>query len=143
MLIYAFCNLIGALKLESSFVASDKNVTQNTRPSLYTYVKVAMRLPWKYTSTDCTVHDSVCKNSFSEISLCMLEFSILVKMLHNIFGHNTDYACVVSFAAYLPATVLHDSLKAKLLVKLMWSSETVPQDAHTKFILVLRLLVNI
>ena len=58
----------------------------------------------------------------------MLEFSILVKMLH-IFGHNTDYACVVSFAACLPATVLHDSLRAKLLVKLMWSSESVPQDA--------------
>ena len=27
---------------------------------------------------------------FSENSLCTLEFSILVKMLHNIFGHNTD-----------------------------------------------------
>ena len=34
------------------------------------------------------VHDSVCKNSFL---LKELEFSILVKMLHNVYGHNTDY----------------------------------------------------
>ena len=27
---------------------------------------------------------------FSESSLCVLEFSVLVKMLYNIFGHNTD-----------------------------------------------------
>ena len=44
MLTYAFCNLIEALKFVSSFISSDKNVTQNTRPSLYTYVKIAMRL---------------------------------------------------------------------------------------------------
>ena len=47
-----------------------------------------MRLLWEYTSIDCTVHNSVCKTVYSENSL---EFSILVKMLHNIFGHNTDY----------------------------------------------------
>ena len=51
---------------------------------------------------------------FSENCLCILEFSILVKMLHNIFGHNTDYACdFVLFCACLPATVLHDLLKAR------------------------------
>ena len=74
---------------------------------------MAMRLLWEYTSTDCTVHDSVCK-SYSENSL---EFSILVKMLH-IFGHNTDYVIYsgVCFAACLPATVLHDLLRDKFLV---------------------------
>ena len=37
----------------------------------------------------------------------MLEFSILVKTLHKIFGHNTDYVVflVFCFAACLPATV--------------------------------------
>ena len=38
---------------------------------------------------------------FSENSLRTLKFSILVKMLHNIFGHNIDYViffwCFVSF----------------------------------------------
>ena len=39
------------------------------------------------------------------------------------------------------ATVLHDLLRDKFLAVsyIMWSSETVPQDAHTKFVLVLRL----
>ena len=54
------------------------------------------------------------KAVFSENSLCMLEFSILIKMLHNIFGHNTDYV-VFCFAACLPATVLHDVLRDKFL----------------------------
>ena len=47
-----------------------------------------------------------------------LKFSILVKMLHNIFGHNTDYVIYsgVCFAACLPATVLHDLLNDKFLV---------------------------
>ena len=55
---------------------------------------------------------------FSENDLCTLEFSILVKMLHNIFGHNTDYEiCLVfCFAACLTATILHDSLRDKFLV---------------------------
>ena len=100
-----------------------------------------MRLLWEYTSTDCTVHDSVCKSS--ENSLCMLEFSILIKMLHKIFGHNTDYVfffLVFCFAAWLPSTVLHDLLRDKFLVSyIMQSSETVPQDAPTKFVLVFRL----
>ena len=47
----------------------------------------------------------------------MLEFSILVKMFHNIFGHNTDYVIYsgVCFAACLPVTVLHDLLRDKFL----------------------------
>ena len=49
---------------------------------------MAMQLLWEYTSTDCTEHDSVCKAVYSEN---ILEFSILVKMLHNIFGYSTDY----------------------------------------------------
>ena len=54
---------------------------------------------------------------FSENSPCMLEFSILVKMLHNFFGHNTNYviSLVFCFAACLPATVLHDLLRDKFL----------------------------
>ena len=44
-----------------------------------------MRLLWEYTSTDWTVHDS------AENGQCMLQFSILVKMLHNIFEHNNGY----------------------------------------------------
>ena len=47
-----------------------------------------------------------------------LEFSILVKMLHNIVGHNTDYVIYsgVCFAACLPATDLHDLLRDNFLV---------------------------
>ena len=54
------------------------------------------------------------KAVYSENSL---EFSILVKMLHNI-GHNRDYVIYsgVCFAACLPATVLHDLLRDKFLV---------------------------
>ena len=54
---------------------------------------------------------------FSENSVCTLEFSILVKMLH-IFGHNTDSVIFsgVCFAACLPATVFHDLLRDKFLV---------------------------
>ena len=75
---------------------------------------MAMRLLWEYTSTDCTVHDSVCKTVYSENSL---KFSILVKMLH-IFRHNTDYVIYsgVCSAACLSATVLHDLLRDKFLV---------------------------
>ena len=66
-------------------------------------------------------------NTLQQIALCMiqfakavysensLKFSILVKMLHNIFGHNTDI-CGVCFAACLPATVLHDLMRDKFLV---------------------------
>ena len=38
------------------------------------------------------------------------KFSILIKMLHNIFGHDTVYVIYsgVCFAACLPATDLHD-----------------------------------
>ena len=56
---------------------------------------------------------------FSENGLCMLQFSILVKNLPNIFGHNTDYVILSSvlFAACLPATVLHNSLRAKFLAQ--------------------------
>ena len=66
--------------------------------------------------------------------------SVLIKTLHKIFGHNTDCDFLVfCFAAWLPATALHDLLRDKFLVSyIMRSSETVPQDAHTKFILVLR-----
>ena len=55
------------------------------------------------------------KAVYSENSL---EFSILVKMLHNIFRHNTDYVIYsgVCFAACLPATVLHDLMRDKFLV---------------------------
>ena len=55
------------------------------------------------------------KAVYSENSL---EFSILVKMLHNIFGHNLDYVIYscVCFAACLPATVLHDLLHAFFLL---------------------------
>ena len=55
------------------------------------------------------------KAVYSENSL---KFSILVKMLHNIFKHKTDYVIYsgVCFAACLPATVLHDLLRDKFLV---------------------------
>ena len=55
------------------------------------------------------------KAVYSENSL---KLSILVKMLHNIFRHNTDYVIYsgVCFAACLPATVLHDLLRDKFLV---------------------------
>ena len=55
------------------------------------------------------------KAVYSENSL---EFSILVKMLHNIFEYNTDYVIVpgVCFVACIPATVLHDLLRDKFLV---------------------------
>ena len=64
------------------------------------------------------MHDSVSKSGFPENSLYMLEFSILVKMLHDILGHNTDYVIflVFCFAACLPATVLNDLLRVKFLV---------------------------
>ena len=90
-----------------------------------------MRLLWEYTSTDCTVGDSVCNRSFLRkwsMYTCMLQFSILIKR------HNTDYECAcVCFAACLPATVLHDSLRAgtnftdnleykNILDHIMWSS---------------------
>ena len=55
------------------------------------------------------------KAVFSENSLYMLEFSILIKMLHNVFGHNTDFFWCLVFAACLPATVLHDLLRDKFL----------------------------
>ena len=71
-------------------------------------------------------------NTLQQIALCMiqfakavysensLKFSILVKMLHNIFRHNTDYVIYsgVCFAACLPATVLHDLLRDKFLLKI-------------------------
>ena len=70
-------------------------------------------------------------STLRQIALCMiqfekavysensLEFSILVKMLHNIFGHYTDYVIYsgVCFAACLSATVLHDLLRNKYLIK--------------------------
>jgi len=77
---------------------------------------------------------------FSENDLCTLEFSILVKMLHNIFGHNTDYEiCLVfCFAACLTATILHERLAEGQVSGIMWSSEPTPRCSH-KFVLVLRL----
>ena len=57
---------------------------------------------------------------FSENGLCMLQFSILVK---NIAKHLwtqyrlCDLSIVFCFAACLPATVLHDSLRAKFLAQ--------------------------
>ena len=53
--------------------------------------------------------------------------------------HRMCFNLVFCFAACLPATVLHDVLRVKFLVSIMWSSETVPQDAHTKS----RLVANI
>ena len=54
------------------------------------------------------------KAVYSEDSL---EFSILVKILYNIFGHNTDVIYSgVCFATCLPATVLHYLLKDKFPV---------------------------
>ena len=69
-------------------------------------------------------------STLRQIALCMiqfakavysensLEFSILVKMLYNIFRHNTDYVIYsgVCFAACLPATVLYDLMRDKFLV---------------------------
>ena len=62
--------------------------------------RMAMRLLWEYTSTDCTEHGSVCKSCYSEISL---ELSILVKMFAQHFGHNIDnviYSGVCSLLVY-------------------------------------------
>ena len=74
---------------------------------------MAMRLLWEYTSTLCMIQFA--KAVYSENSP---KFSILVKMLHNIFGHNTDYVIYsgVCFAPCLPATVLHDLMRDKFLV---------------------------
>ena len=62
------------------------------------------------------VHDSVCKST--------LEFSIFVKMLHNIFGHSIDIVILsgVLFCCKPSSTVLLNSLRDK---SLMWSSKTV------------------
>ena len=51
------------------------------------------------------------KAVFSENSLCMPEFSIPVKMLHKIFGHNTDCVLLHGFQQ----TVLHDLVRDKFL----------------------------
>ena len=59
-------------------------------------------------------------STLRQIALCMIQFAkaVLVKMLHNIFGHNTDYVIYssVCFAACLPATDLHDLLRDKFLL---------------------------
>ena len=60
--------------------------------------------------------------------------ALLLKMLHNIFGCNTDYVIlsgVLFFAACLPATVLHDLLYLQVS-DIMWSSETVPPRCSHK-----------
>ena len=54
---------ISALKFESGSVPNDKNVTQNTRPSLYTYVKVWAR---DYSQTCYTV-PGLCIQTVSSI----------------------------------------------------------------------------
>ena len=76
-------------------------------------------------------------------SLCILEFSILVKMLHIIFGHNTDYYVIFSGVLFcqMPSSNCF-ALFAEGQVSsmhIMRSSETVPQEAHRKFVIVLRL----
>ena len=80
-----------------------------------TFESMAMRLLWEYTLTDCMSMIQFAKVVYSENSL---EFSILIKMLHNIFGHNTDYVIYsgVCFVACLPATVFHDLLRDKFLL---------------------------
>ena len=116
---YAFCNLIGALKFESSTIQMTK-MSLRTPDPLYTHT---WRLQWDYFGSTLW-QNALCmiqfaRAVFSENSLCILEFSILVKMLHNIFGHNTDYAC--DFVWYIvwcmpSSNCLHDLLKAKFLV---------------------------
>ena len=74
-----------------------------------------MRLLSEYSRQIALSMIQFAKAVYSENSL---EFSILVKMLHNIFRHNTDNVIYsgVCFAACLLATVLHDLLKDKFLV---------------------------
>jgi len=136
-----FCNQIGTLKVKSGSVPSDKNVTQNTRPSLYTYVKVAMRLLWPTLQLTALCMIQFAKAVFSENDLCMPEFSILVKRLHNNLDTiQTMWFCLVfCFAACLPATVLFVWLAEGQVSGIMWSSETVPKDAHTKFVPALKI----
>ena len=65
------------------------------------------------------------------IYICTLEFSIFVEVLDNIFEHNRD--CDFSGALFYcvpPATILAE----RSFHVIMWSSETIPQDAHTNFV---------
>ena len=61
-----------------------------------------------------------------------LEFSFLVKMLHNIFWHNNDYV-ILSGALFccMPSSNCFAWLTEDQVSSIMWSSETVSQDAHT------------
>ena len=99
-------NQIGALKFESGSIPSDKNITQ----------KVAMRLLWQYTLTDCTVHDSVCKSSFlwkwSRVQHSWKCYTTSLDTIQTIW----DICLVFCFAACLSANVLHDLLRAKFRV---------------------------
>ena len=88
MLTYAFCNLIEALKFESSFVPSEKCRSEHQTLFIHisegcneTYFKSTL---WQITL--CMMQFA--KAVFSENNLCMLEISILVKVLHKIFYYN-------------------------------------------------------
>ena len=88
----------------------------------------AMKLLWEY-----TVHDSVCKSSFPSLKIVKSSAFLLKCCTTSLYTIKTViFSC---FAACLPATVLNDLLRDKFLV--MQLSETVLQDAHTKFLLVL------
>ena len=91
-----------------------------------------------YNETDCTVHDSVCKSSFLW-KRCMLAGVQHVKLLHNISGHNTDYACdfVWCFVLCMPSGNCFAWLAEGQVSGIMWPSETVPQDAPQNLFLYL------
>ena len=77
------CNVIGALKFKSGSIPSDKNVTHNIRPFLYTYVKV-----WAHNYSPNSVlycSWSLHLNSVFNLHLrhsCRFAYSVCVKLLH-------------------------------------------------------------
>ena len=116
---YAFCNLIGALKFESSTIQMTK-MSLRTPDPLYTHT---WRLQWDYFGSTlwqialCMIQ--FVRAVFSENSLCILESSaFLLKCTTSLDTIQTMHVILsgVLFGACLPATVLHDLLKAKFLV---------------------------
>ena len=134
-----------AIRLElSKLRVAPSQVTKmwlRTPDPLYTHM---WRLQWDYFGRHFNwLHCawfSFAKAVFSANDLCMPEFSILVKRLHNNFGHNTDYVILsgVLFCC-MPSCSCFVWLAEGQVSGIMWSSETVPKDAHTKFVPVLKI----
>ena len=139
-----------AIRLElSNLRVAQSQVTKKSlriQDPLDTYVKVAMRLLWQYNSTDCTVHDSVCKSSF------LWKWSMYAKVQHscyNVAQHLHTHYRLCNFVCCF--VLLHAFLQ--LFYMTLWGPRVWyndngvkwnrTQDVHTKFVLVFRLKVNI